>query len=173
MQKKESLKKLVLKLNKLTRICEFCKKIYQSYKDLNLKFCSKICYWKSKKGKPIKHQPHLIQSFLAKGKKPKNYELFRRKSFEKQWKGGVTPEHERIRKSKIYKDWRISVFKRDNFKCQNCGYTGNKLEAHHVKPFALYPELRFDIDNGKTLCKECHDLEETINQYTNPELKHA
>lgn len=38
----------------------------------------------------------------------------------------------------------------------NKGYKGNKLQADHIKPFAYFPELRFAIDNGRTLCINCH-----------------
>ena len=61
-----------------------------------------------------------------------------------------------IRKSKAYSDWRKSVFERDDFTCAICGHRGGELNAHHIKPFAKYPEDRFDVDNGITLCKECH-----------------
>jgi hypothetical protein len=73
-----------------------------------------------------------------------------------QWKGGVTPIHERIRKTVEYRSWREAVFKRDNWTCIWCKQRGGKLQADHIKPFALYPELRFAIDNGRTLCKPCH-----------------
>jgi hypothetical protein len=71
------------------------------------------------------------------------------------WKGGVTPERERIRHSIEYRLWRESVFARDHWNCQNCGYHGD-MHAHHIKSFADYPELRFAIDNGITLCIPCH-----------------
>lgn len=71
------------------------------------------------------------------------------------WAGGVTPVARRIRKSEGYKNWRTAVFKRDNFICQECG-TGGKLHAHHIKTFAAFPELRFEISNGQTLCVPCH-----------------
>lgn len=155
----------------LSFVCKQCNNTYKSFCSDKKKFCSKLCYSLSQKGKPISHKPHLIQAFLAKGKKPKNYELFRKKSFERQWKGGITSENEKIRKSKAYKSWRFLIFQRDNFTCQDCGHKGKIIEAHHIKEFALFPELRLDPDNGVTLCKECHDERETINQYTNPELK--
>lgn len=71
------------------------------------------------------------------------------------WKGGITPLNYAIRRSYAYKLWRRAVFGRDDYKCQFCGSSGY-LEADHIKMFAFYPELRFDINNGRTLCKECH-----------------
>jgi hypothetical protein len=52
--------------------------------------------------------------------------------------------------------WRSSIFKRDQFTCQKCNQVGGKLNAHHIKPWADFPELRFDMSNGVTLCVNCH-----------------
>lgn len=73
-----------------------------------------------------------------------------------QWKGGVDYENNKIRHSIEYRLWREAVFSRDNFTCQLCNQRGGRLEADHIKPFSLYPELRLAIDNGRTLCKPCH-----------------
>lgn len=72
------------------------------------------------------------------------------------YKGGITSVNKKIRDSFEYKLWRESVFERDNYTCQFCKKRGGKLEADHIKEFANYPELRFDLNNGRTLCKECH-----------------
>jgi len=80
------------------------------------------------------------------------------------WKGGVSPINELLRKSPEYKLWRMVVFTRDKFTCVWCGYKGKNLHADHIKPFALYPELRFAIDNGRTLCKDCHETTETYGK---------
>lgn len=58
--------------------------------------------------------------------------------------------------SKKYKKWREEVFKRDNYTCQECGQIGGYLNAHHIKSWAEHEELRYDINNGITLCKKCH-----------------
>jgi hypothetical protein len=77
------------------------------------------------------------------------------------WKGGVTKTNEIIRSSMQYRDWRKSVFHRDNYTCTWCGAksgNGKKviLNADHIKPFSCNPELRFTLENGRTLCKQCH-----------------
>ena len=56
---------------------------------------------------------------------------------------------------KGYSEWREEVFKKDNFICRQCG-TNKRLQAHHIYMWAKYPELRFNIENGITLCKDCH-----------------
>lgn len=76
-----------------------------------------------------------------------------------KWNGGITPEKEKIRKSNEYREWRNKVFERDNYTCQCCGdSTGGNLQAHHKYNFSEYPELRFDVNNGITLCNKCHNF---------------
>lgn len=72
------------------------------------------------------------------------------------WKGGINPINDTLRKSLEMKLVAEATFKRDNFTCKECGKIGGRLEAHHIKPFAYFPELRFALDNLITLCKDCH-----------------
>lgn len=82
------------------------------------------------------------------------------------WKGGILSQNLKIRTSLEYKLWRTAVFERDNYTCVWCGVKSCKnkkvkLNADHIKPFALFPELRFAIDNGRTLCVDCHRKTDT------------
>lgn len=61
-----------------------------------------------------------------------------------------------IRNSKEYVNWRMSVFERDEFTCKICGQVGGNLQAHHIIRWADSIKLRFEIDNGITLCRNCH-----------------
>ena len=106
------------------------------------RFCSRKCYDKHQKGIPKKFgvRPHLIGENNP------------------RWKGGISSENSKIRSSKEYKKWRLSVFARDAYTCVLCGVSGSEryLNADHIKSFADFPELRFDVNNGRTLCEDCH-----------------
>jgi hypothetical protein len=87
------------------------------------------------------------------------------------WKGGVTELKYSIRHIFEYRQWRSDIFTRDDFTCQECGKKGCYLEAHHIKEFykileenniktldeALNCQELWNINNGQTLCKTCHD----------------
>ena len=95
------------------------------------------------------------------------------------WKGGRVALRELIRKSFEYRQWRSDVFTRDNFICQECFVKGGIFEAHHKKEFSiildenniktLYDAIRceelWNINNGVTLCKDCHKRHNVLNQY--------
>ena len=84
------------------------------------------------------------------------------------WRGGVNPENDTIRKSIEFRLWREAVFARDNWTCQKTEIKGGKLHPHHIQNFSQFPELRFAIDNGRTLCVNCHKKTDT---YGNKKLE--
>ena len=51
--------------------------------------------------------------------------------------------------------WSYMIRQRDGFACVYCG-SNKRLNAHHIAPKAIYPELKYDIDNGVTVCEGCH-----------------
>lgn len=99
------------------------------------------------KGK--KHSPETIKKLKAQWS-PERKARARELALEKS-KGKINWKH-----TQEYKDWRTKVFKRDNWTCQDCGQRGGVLNADHIKPQSLYPELRFKVSNGRTLCRPCH-----------------
>ena len=110
------------------------KKISKSHKGLNT--------WS--KGKTTSPETKKKMSEASKGEKCSN------------WKGGISPENKRIRRSIEFRLWRKAVFARDNWTCQKYGIRGGELHPHHIKNFAEYPKLRFAIDNGITFSEKAH-----------------
>lgn len=85
------------------------------------------------------------------------------------WKGGVASENTIVRGSPEYKEWRKKVFERDKNTCVNCGVNSEKdkkviLQADHIKPFAFFPNLRFEVENGRVLCIPCHKKTPTFKK---------
>lgn len=94
------------------------------------------------------------------------------------WEGGITPLNLAIRRTFRYRLWRNDVFTRDNFTCQSCFKKGIYIEADHIYPFclilkdnkicsveeSLLCEELWDINNGRTLCKECHKKTDTYKK---------
>lgn len=132
------------------------------------------------KGKKFSEETKIKMSLAKKGITPWNkgktgVQIGKRGSESNLWRGGVSSEHHLIRESSEYKLWRKLVFERDNFTCILCNTKGgwNKklkknipIQADHIKPFALFPELRFAIDNGRTLCIPCHKNTDTYGWKT-------
>ena len=83
-----------------------------------------------------------------------------------RWRGGISTVNNRIRSSLEYRLWRKAVVERDKYICIWCG-SKEKIHADHIKPFALFPELRFAIDNGRTLCEKCHRKTDTYGGVIN------
>lgn len=72
------------------------------------------------------------------------------------WKGGVTYPIFALRKTKEYRLWHNAVLERDGFLCRKCHKSTRRLNAHHIFSFTLFPELRFEVSNGLTVCMRCH-----------------
>lgn len=125
-------------------ICTQCGKEFYHWRQgekRHRKFCSKRCQW-----------------FFMQGDNHWN------------WKGGISPLAEKIRKSFKYRQWRSDIFTRDDYTCQECHIKGGKLHAHHTKLLsyiieeykiktiedAVNCEELWNINNGITFCEKCH-----------------
>ena len=72
------------------------------------------------------------------------------------WDGFKDPRTGRDYTSKDYAEWRDRIYRMDKYICQMCFKRGGKLAAHHIRSWSKYPELRYNEDNGITLCDKCH-----------------
>jgi|ERR1035437_125276 hypothetical protein len=73
------------------------------------------------------------------------------------WKGGISNREIHSLNNPRYKKWRQDVFIRDNFTCKLANSNCKKgIQAHHILRWSEYSELRYDINNGITLCHAHH-----------------
>jgi len=126
----------------------------------------------------------IIQNIGRKQTKESIQKRIRKGSNHWNWQGGISSLGQRIKSLFEYKTWRNEVYKRDYWTCQKCDYKGKNIEAHHIKSFSeLLSEFLkeydqfspiedketlvrlamkwspfWEISNGKTLCKDCHNL---------------
>ncbi len=115
------------------------------------------------KGKKTGHTPwNKGKIGIMRGRMPKG-------SAHHNWRGGTRQLRKDIQGTGEYKNWRTSVFKRDDFTCVVCDGIGT-INADHIKPFseiilenkitslkeALNCKELWDIDNGRTICVRCH-----------------
>lgn len=117
---------------------------------MNCKICGKVFYC----------QPSQIKYRNRKTCSRKCSSIYRKKQTEKRHIEQGYTKHQLDRLARYSTEaiqWRKDVFERDNYTCQFCGIRGAKLEADHIKPFAYFPELRYKLSNGRTLCRKCHD----------------
>ena len=63
--------------------------------------------------------------------------------------------------STLDKAWSLAVKTRDKFRCRLC--LGEGTDAHHICHRGQNYGLRWDIENGITLCRTCHDKADTLN----------
>ncbi len=119
--------------NKVVLFCVICGKEFHvspSYK--NKRTCCRVCTGK-------------YHSQIARAKRESKPPCFR--------------EYKALHLGAELRDWRKSVFLRDNYTCRwtDCEVRGGYLEAHHIRRFKEYPSLRLVLDNGITLCREHHN----------------
>jgi hypothetical protein len=126
-------------------------------------YCSIRCrISQSKFNRKIKH-------FCSTNCYAKYREDFMKPEEQPTWRGGITRKTQQGRGSKKYVAWQQAVLIRDNKTCVWCRAT-DKLEADHIKRWAYYPELRYELSNGRTLCQTCHNKTRNKSFYENPEL---
>lgn len=139
------------------------------------KFCSQECKSNSQRttlsvpcdhcGKPVEIEPARLKwsRIRGRGRIFCNQECQRLGNSGEKHHGWIqdrtklSDRRHSARQETRYKKWRDSVFKRDEYTCQKCGAVGGNLHAHHIKEWEYYPELRYEVSNGMTLCRvPCH-----------------
>ena len=130
---------------------------------------------KSRMGRKLSEE---IRKKLSKSKMgSKNPQWGKGKPHTEEWKQKVRKTWSKKAKKKVYRyqrkhehtgikyiEWRTKVYERDHFTCQTCNMVGGCLNAHHIKSWRRFPKLRYRLDNGITLCFNCHKFVHSIRK---------
>lgn len=155
------------------RNCNFCN---NEYKGMGKKFCSTSCNRKANpimmfgKNNPMNNNPEIRikLSNIMRGRKPSKQTIeasikshkgfFGKDARNGRWLEDRTLlQNDNTRRSSIYGNWRKEVYNRDNYKCKiNDDCCLGRIEAHHILIWKDFPELRYEINNGITLCHAHH-----------------
>lgn len=156
--------------NYLIRFCPVCGEQFTVHKSQVKRgqgvYCSKSC---ARSGSPTRQRTALLVECATCGKHFHKHEAEIRKNVgdlhfcspecwyehnqrenHYMWDGG---QDERVNPD--YRVWRGAVLERDLGFCRLC-LSRESLEVHHIKRFGTHPDDRWDVDNGVTLCHDCH-----------------
>ena len=141
----------------MVKNCAHCKLEFKTFASKKRIYCSRACMWaspdvrlkigKANKGKLIGREDFRRKmSEAVRGEK--NPRWIRDRTKLKTRRAGV--------EKFLLDTWRRQVYERDDYTCVKCGERGGRLNADHIKPVSLFPELVIDLSNGRTLCVACH-----------------
>jgi hypothetical protein len=136
--------------------CESCGKKFRRVRGNVNRFCSRECVVNAGANK---RSPITLACEYC-GKRFKKKVGYNRKKYcskKCRYVAARIEDEDRGRRSYKYKHWRQAVLIRDDYSCQHCGAT-KKLQAHHIKEWKDFPDLRYDVNNGLTLCTSCHTI---------------
>lgn len=138
--------------------CLECKKEFSFTRNINRKFCSLSCYHKNMIGKPQSHPNAKGRKVWNKGLKlPQLSNINHPRYIRDRSQLAVKKNGEEYRNSPASRDWSRAVKVRDSWVCQiKDEQCSGRLETHHILSWKEYPQLRYDINNGITLCHAHH-----------------
>lgn len=99
-------------------------------------------------GKSLHNKPHTEETKIRMS--------ISRQGIEKEEWNGYKTQREKLERIKFRNTIQKLVLERDNYTCQICGQRGGYLQVDHIQSWSDFIELRFSIDNCRTLCMDCH-----------------
>lgn len=149
---------------RVLHVCKTCGVTFERRPCERGRFCSKSCWIRRSPSIPTTCPvcKKVFTVHRALGQRFCSRSCARRGTRSNAWKDGKSMERQRARLSPQLKVWRNAVYRRDGWSCVRCGAKG-KIHAHHINPWAKFPHLRFDPENGETLCENCHGKEHGID----------